>query len=291
MVSVWNYYKELKSIFLKKIKIPFIYILFLVDCFMLWKPEYISLINASAWVPDNLQKVLLTFFNFIYNHFLYLIIPLIIIIIIIGTIFEYTNFFRFLPKPVEMINGETKSWNPMSAIRKIIDFIFLLSTDYWIYWLTLNIFLNPHQFITNFMNTDNATNQLIKNKFLTADTLSIHYLLFFVNTAIAIVYVSKFIFEIRVPTNIYSIQHKNLDMYIEIASFEKNGTNTMILKPKYNKKVQYLLVHGDSRNYGISSKLHVGNKEIPYSKKSSKIINSSDNLSEIIYHFEYLKSK
>ena len=122
------------------------------------------------------------------------------------------------------------------------------------------------------MNTDNATNQLIKNQFLTADTLSIHYLLFFVNTAIAIVYVSKFIFEIRVSTNIYSIPHKNLDMYIEIVSFEKNGTNTMILKPKYNKKVQYLLVRGDSR-------------------KSSEIINSSDNLSEIIYHFEYLKSK
>lgn len=293
MLSIWQTYKELQNLIKEKIKFPFIYTIFLIDGFMLWKPKYVSLIHANKWIPDNIQRIFLTFFNYIYSHFLWLFISLFIIILIIYIIFSKTSFFDFLPEDVETTDGKTLMWNPVSAISRLINIFFLLVREYWIYWLTLNVFLNPHQFTTNFLNEDITANPLITSSYLTKSTLTITYVLFIVNMLITIVLILRSLFEIRVPTDRYFVLNNKLDMYMEIASFEKEVhgvyTKTMILKPKYEKKALYLLVNGDSDRY--KNTLVLDKTEIPYTKKSSKIINSSTNLSEIIYQFEELKSK
>jgi len=109
--------KQIRDYIDKNIKIPFPYILFIIDVFLLHNTRYIDLIGMENWLPNNIKNILLGFANGLYGKIFLIMIVLLIAVIILSLLASYTSVFRYiLPKDVEYTDDTTVSWNEYSAI-------------------------------------------------------------------------------------------------------------------------------------------------------------------------------
>jgi len=287
--------KQIKNYTDKHIKIPFPYILFIVDVFLLYNTRYIDLIGMANWLPNNIKNILLGVTNELYGKVFLIMSVLLIAVLILSLLASYTSVFRYiLPKDVEYIDDTTVSWNEYSAIRKVSGIIIRLGTTWWIYYFSINIFLNQHFHVETFFISKDVGEQLdnilVNSSYISAKNLEFMNTLYYLNIVITIVWIVKALFEIRIPSDKYSIKFKDLSHYIEINSFKstRNNNQIKILKTKYSKKEKYLIIEGDFESGSPFSNKNSDN--IPMHKRAYKILNLSENLSDIIYHFESLQN-
>lgn len=301
--SVIEQVKEAKKLAEETVNIPLTYVLFLVSCFLMWKPEYIELINVSKWVPNNIEKIILGILNLVYSHFISISVSIYLCLLLVMFLSEKTRFFnKILPKDVEYTNNTTVIWSEYNAIKRLILIFIRMITQFWVYYFMINILFNPYKFSENFFiikENFQYNNELVINNYLTEDTLAMMNILFIVNALCAVYFVLRALFEIRTTTNDFYLKSEDMNHFIKINSFieianTKEMYETSILKNRFRKKSEYLLVNVQLserklESFGYKREQEWVINEIPYGKRVFEIINSADNLSDIIYHFEALK--
>lgn len=274
----------------KHIKIPFIYILFLISIFLFFNTKFIDIINASEWVPSNIKDFLLSFVNLVYSQYDILIFLLLCIIIIVD-ILEKTNILqKILPKKVELINGTTVSWDVISAIKKLCSIGFQISTSGWIIYFFINVIFNEHNYVRNFFALEN--NISVDISYISKKNSEDMIGFFILNIIILLYHISKSLFEIKITSNIYYIKKDRIDMYHIINSFNYENTlkekfQIILIKEKYAKKPKFLLAKSQITRFTYDE----NNNNLKDVNCSYKIIDSSENLSDIIYQFDALKEQ
>lgn len=300
MKSLIENIKEAKKLSEGAIKIPIHYLIFIFTLLLVWQPDYVNLIAASSWVPENIKKILLNIVNLIYHNIVPIILVLVIIFIVLSILTFFTNIFdKIFPKDVTYTDNTQVSWNEYSAMNKIIRFFVNIMTVFWIYYFLINILFNPNNYVENFFKheSDLLENELITTGYMTNNDLELMKLLFWLNVIIAVFLVVRSLFEIRIPIDKYFIESDNIKFYIRLNSFQQKKSDgeeseVVILKDKYNNKPYFYLVNVQLSRQEMSvinDENKMLNRTLPYNKRTYKVINYSRNLDEIIYHFDFLK--
>lgn len=275
---------DLYEKFTKKNKLPIVNIIFVFDLFVLWKPQYTSLVSANSWVTKSIRSYIIKCVTIFNSYFIVFLITIILLFFAIILLCLWNPVLRLFPKNVEMSNETVIIWHPIIAFKRVLDLLLLTLSNIWIYWLTLNIILNPFDFTEEFYNLDNLNNKLVINHYITDNMLIVCYVLVFVNALITIFFLLKALFQNRVPTFNMRIESNELIVYTELNSFtySKNGkyNKKMILKKNVEKKTFYYIASGEGKD--ISQNNYIDDYEI---------LNQSENFAEIKYHFDTLKSE
>jgi len=291
--------KKTKELSENVINIPFHYIVFFFALFLMWQPQYVKLIDATSWVPENIKNIMLNVVNLVYFNIIPIFGTLVIILVVLSLLANSTNIFdKILPKDVDFNNNTTISWNQFSAINRVIGFSVNLATVFWIYYFLINILFNRYNYVENFLINDSNLfeNELITTGYMTSSNLEIMNLLFWLNIMVSVFLVVRSLFEIKIPTRKYYID--NISFYIQINSFhQKNGNGNkfqiLIVKDKYQNKPYFYLVSVvvvmQKREF-IDSDIRTTNVTVPLHQRVYKVLNYSRNLDEIIYHFDSLKN-
>ena len=291
--------QEIKKYTDKTIKIPFSYLIFGVSVLLLCNTKYIAYIDANEWLPLNIRNVVLGIVNMVYGNIGTILIVLGALFVALTLIARYTNIFSVvLPRDIEYIDGTTTSWNEYSATRRILGIILRLMTTWWVYYFLISILFNEHSYAKNFflLPQSKATyenwgpiNELIETNYISFWNLKIMNGLFGLNVVIAIAWILRALFEIKINTEISYIDRGKLNRYIVINDFEKDsGENSvMLLKTKNLRTEKYFLVEGKAESSIRYQSLNGGTSQ----KIVYNILDSSENLSDIRYHFDALREK
>lgn len=278
---------EIYDKFTKRMGLPIVNIIFVIDLLILWKPQYSSLISANNWLAKSIQTFIIKLVTVFNSYYLIFLISIFLFATIILLLHLWTPVFNLLPKYVEMTDDTVVAWNQVSAIRRLFSLLFMLLSNIWICWLTINIILNPFDFIKEFHNYVFVENKLLINHYMSFNMLYTSYLLILLNAFITIIWVLKALFQIRIPIFDKTIKSNDLILYTELNSFNYNENSlhnkTMILKKTIKKEEYYYIVSGHSNP---PKKLSYNNYIDKY-----EILNKSSNFTEIQYHFDTLKSK
>lgn len=299
MKSIIDSIKETKKLSEGIINISFHYVIFLITLFLVWQPNYVKLIAASSWVPENIEMFLLGIVNLIYQNIIPIYLTLAIILVILLLITKLTNIFdKILPEDMSYSNHMKISWNQYSAMNKIIRLIINLATVFWIYYFLINVFFNPNNYVENLFRNDSklAENELITTGYMTNIDLELMTLFLWLNIIITVYLVVRSLFEIKVPISNNIIKTENIKFYIELNSFQQKNRNDeeneiIILKDKYHNKPYFYLVNVQltrQEPVEVNDTIKKVNRVLPYHKRIYKVINYSRDLNEIIYHFNYL---
>ena len=294
MQNIISTYKEYKKFSDNSINISIHYIIFLISIFLVHNPSYINLINAESWVPINIQSILLGVFDLIYSNIYFVLIVLVTLFTLIY-LFDKINFFnKFLPNEENFTDGTKVSWNQISALNRIIRCGIILITTLWIYYFTINILFNFGNYVEKFYvaNTDD---------FIGTEQYSIHSLLmqcfYYLNVFLLIYFITRSLFQIKIPINKYILTNNDLSYYIKINHYScapstNKESRIIILKDKYMKKPNYYLVEEHTKRHNNININPTGRATTPLLSrphiKSYKVINVSKDLNEIIYHFDQL---
>lgn len=298
MKEVLQNIKQIEKWSERTVNIPFHYILFLIALFLMWKPNYIVMLDVKGWLPDPLYKFTLNFVNEIYSHLILIIIVLFILTIVLICLSEYTSIFnKLLPKDKKFTDNTILSWNQYSFIRKVMKLMINLLSIFWIYYFLINITFKDI-YASNFFNyVKPHENELITSGYITELNLSLMNMLFWLNIIVTIYLVIRALFQIRTPNHKLHIEYGDFDgklgnRYINlnmfVAKLDEKTTRIAILKDMHMRTPMFYLVkqqfyRDDFERMGVNSLLN--------NKKHYKIINTSANLDEIIYHFEFLKEE
>ncbi|WP_193065149.1 hypothetical protein [Oceanobacillus oncorhynchi] len=303
MQNLINQVKEVRDFSQKIVNIPFSYIIFLAATLLLWKPKYIEIIDASRWVPDDIRFIILDLFNSIYSNLWAIQIGLLIVLIILIVLSEKHIFEFILPKDIFYKDDTVDSWNEFTAIGRLIRIMISLVTTCWIYYFAFNILFNEHNFAQNFLLRDShkVNNELIDTKYLTLPFLEMMNGIFWLNILFAIYFIVRAIFVLRMPSNKDFLRTNEVLWYPRLNSFQHKNSmgelfETSIYKRKSKKSSEFLLVKAQCSKYGyhsngINKDKFLNVKKIPANNRSYKIINHSESLSEITYHFDSLKNE
>ncbi|QEA58262.1 hypothetical protein FGL74_00420 [Leuconostoc koreense] len=281
---------EIYDKFTKKMGIPIVNIvniIFVIDLLILWKPQYRSLLSVNSWPAKSIQSFIIKSITVFNSYYLFFLISIFLFATIILLLHFWTPVFNLLPEDVEMNDDTVVVWNQVTAFRRLLNLLFILLTSIWIYWLTINIILNPFDFIKEFHNYVFVENKLLINHYISLNMLHASHLLILLNAFITIIWVLKALFQIRIPIFDKTIKSSDLILYTELNSFNYNENSlhnqTMILKKTIKKEEHYYLVSGHSKPQ----------KRFFYNNYIDKyeILNKSLNFTEIQYHFDTLKSK
>lgn len=260
------------------------------------------MIDATSWVPENVKNIVLDLANSIYlNIGMIFLVLVVILIILLFLTSKSETFNKILPKEKNYIDNMTVSWNGYSGINRVVRIIVSLATVFWIYYFLINILFNEYNFVTNFIidkSNQLNQNQLIVSGYMTSKNLGIMNFLFYLNLFITVFFIIRSLFEIRLPTTKYSIKSDEIDSYIPLNSFQyqnysKETIEIILLKTKFKKKTEFLLINVQLTKRSFEDlnheNLYKDTVEIDDKKRIYKIMNYSNNLDEIIYHFDTLK--
>ncbi|MCJ1655206.1 hypothetical protein MT340_000210 [Staphylococcus sp. NRL 16/872] len=235
---------------------PFHYVIFglALVVYFLEIPIYKLVNNLDKGIVD---KILYAF-SLVYNHIILIFIIIIFVILMIYVIFDVFNVNRFVPSSTIYVDGSESSINYISAIKRLVNFMLLIITKYWIIYFIVNLIFHNDKLL------------------YLSDVSKVLYKIFlFLNICIFIGHILKSIFIIKIMADdsLRLINEKDLtDFYISI---NKNN-EYRIVKPKYRKTDNYIIIK-KSEDFSNSNEY--------------KVINKSKNLEEIIYHFNNLTSK
>lgn len=289
--SIIKNIKDIKKYTDERMKIPFMYIIFSITLFLFFNTDFIEMIDISSWFPNSIEKIILTFVNLLYSKYLIIIAILLIILIVIMFITEKDVFRKLLPKDISYTDSTTDSWNEYAAIRRVSSIIIDIYTNIWIIYFTINVLFNKYNYSKNFFLA--ANNPLIKNNYISENTLLIMNILLFLNIAVLIIFIIRSLFRINTQSNQFGIYEDDFYAYYQINDFihkTSSGSKykTIILKDKYAKTSSYYLVTAqinrstyNENNFKLEKYIH---------NPRYKIIDKSDSLNDIIYHFNTLKN-
>lgn len=176
--------------------IPFSYIIFLGATLLLFRPQYIEVLDVSGWAPDSIRMIILDLVNFIYSNIWTVFLALIIVFIFLVLLTELNIITKILPKKIYYKNKTEESLNPYSAIRRILHMLISLITTCWIYYFTFNILFNEHNFAQNFLlhSPVGVDNELLVSGYLTENNLGLMKVLFWLNIIVAMYFLVRSLF-------------------------------------------------------------------------------------------------
>ncbi|WP_438830992.1 hypothetical protein [Streptococcus pluranimalium] len=294
IVASWE---KLKKVTEEYIRIPMLYILFIaLNIFIyLEKGHKISSLLTSNFVLKNLFDLVLGSLSMIYGNYLNIVLFLFIVVGLVLLLFEKTSLFDLLPEDVEYTNGYTESWNPISAAKRLFSLILNLSTNLFIIYISILFIIDPDKFFIE--------NNFIVIKKVMGET-SINFL-WYLNYIIVIFMIHRSLFVIKYKADKHYLKLSG-SRYSVISSFnvsnEWKTICTMIVKDTYNFK-QYYLLEGETHrreqkemkvpSFGKSHEKQVywEKVEIPIAKRSYKILDKSENLSDIVYYYDEFKKR
>lgn len=294
--------KEVDKLSKNTINIPITYTIFIIECFFLWKPEFLSLLKIADIIPKNVQLFLLEISYLIYNNIIFIIAFLIILIVIINSLWLKTRLSIYINKIYE--ENDEVSWNFYSGIRRLLDLIVKLFTSCFIYYLLINILFNNKE-ITLILSTPIWYLENLDLYYFNSEIILLVYILFIVNIIYTIFLIIKSLFELKSDLDKWKIDGDEIFLYIVIDSFEFTNSSgeklkIVILKDKYRKESLFYLAEvqlskrifiPEKENYFNDRVIesHFSIEEISINEQMYKIIDSSKKLSEIIYTFDFYK--
>ncbi|MBM7643339.1 hypothetical protein [Streptococcus loxodontisalivarius] len=294
IISSWS---KLKKITEEYTKLPIIYILFVFLNLLVYldKGTEISRFLTTNLVLKKLIGLLLEILSIVYDNILVIYTVLFIVILVILLLFEKTPIFNSLPEDIEYISGYIESWNPVSAAKRLFSLIVNLSTNLFVVYIFTIFIIKPDKFF-------------IENNFVVIKEIT-------EETVINFLWYLNYIFLIyMVLRSLFVIKYKGDNSYLKLDSFRYNEISSfnvsnewetnciMIVKDTYNFK-QYYLLEGQTHrqvwkersisHFGVSKEqeFYWQKEAIPISKRSYKILDKSENLSDIVYYYKELKKR
>ncbi len=280
-----QFIQETYNNFRKKTGIPIVFILFMFDLIIILEKQHNLLAFTDSWISKSIRNSIIAWLSLFNSYYLFSLIVIGVLLLIIAALYTWTHVFSFLPNDVEMSDETVVNWNPISAIRRLCELLILLVTNIWIYWLTINVLLNPYDFINEIFNIDMSKNNLIFNHYLTSTMLSVCWVFIYCNAFLIIMWMFKKLFRNSIPTSQSYIESQYLNLYTRINLFThyENGVFNEVLMLKKNVKNKDVF-------YIVSGHYEDENNPFRHYVIRYEILNRSQSFAEIKYHFEILKS-
>ncbi|MEJ6348462.1 hypothetical protein R4Y45_04370 [Holzapfeliella sp. He02] len=256
-------YQTIFNEFIKKVKLPVTYILFLVICFMMYYPEHSFSSVDSNTSTLKLINLLFAIFSIVYGNLWITLGTMITAEIAIYLLFRFDFFNREIFQNKSYTgDGLIEEWNAVSAKNRIGNIISKICLQYYVYYLLLYGLKN------NFYS--------LRDKVLSDYIIQF---LFLINIVYFMYLIIKILFIIRIPSSqSYSSTYAFESEYLII---NKNSDSSVLLcKSKFTNL--YVLVDKEV-------KVHTPDNGPINQSSTYKIIDSSNNLSDIVYHFDCKK--
>lgn len=268
--DIINSYDKLKEYIDLNIKIPVIYTFFIIDILFIYFDFNIS--KYFTWLPSEIEKFVLAVGTLIYNNYFLIFVGITVIILIINILGTSFNFPQ--KNEVEFIDGTIESMNFMSAQRRLSNLIELLSTKVWILYTTFRLLVGKDlSFLMKFKPTE----------------IKIDDFLYVLNVFILIFLIIRNLYKIKLPNDYNIIETAHLGTrYIILNQKTVDNADYMIVKDKYLKKKKYFLVSTDNNEQAF---IYMAMKGHSFKKRPKyyDVINRSEDISEIDYHFKNLR--
>jgi len=267
-----------------KLSISITNIIFIFNCFFIWKSEYLGVLNLKRYIPSGISDVISNMSYLLYDNLLRIFIVIGLLIISIAILVDKTHIFF-------KKNTDDITLNPYLAILRLINIACYLAGPLFVYFMSINLILNEKETINFF---------LLKTEYFKKSGIGILHLLFVLNIfyTLYITFRSLFISKGTDLIKFY-ISGENLPLYVEFNSFVVFKSDckikTMILKEKYKKNPIFYLVEGaidrtENVIDDIFNEERTSVVKIPLARQTFLIIDSSNDLFEIDYLFNKLKS-
>lgn len=297
MENVVDSWSKLKKVTEEYTRIPINYILFIVLNLLIYldKDQLLSDLVISNSVLKNIFILLLEILSIFYDRILTIYIFVIIVMVLILFLFEKTPVFNLLPKDIEYVNGYTESWNPVSAVNRLFNLLIKLSTSWYVVYVFILFIIKPGNFS-------------IENNYVLIRKVSEESLINFlwnINYLVLCLIVVQSLFVIKYKDIESHLKFSNL-RYNVVSEFDSSNDDEtikyLIVKDTYNFKQYYLLkCETHKRELKKIKDLSFNGQEvtrtywekgvIPISKRNYKILDKSENLSDLIYYYEELKKQ
>lgn len=297
MENVVDSWSKLKKVTEEYTRIPINYILFIVLNLLIYldKDQLLSDLVISNSVLKNIFILLLEILSIFYDRILTIYIFVIIVMVLILFLFEKTPVFNLLPKDIEYVNGYTESWNPVSAVNRLFNLLIKLSTSWYVVYVFILFIIKPGNFS-------------IENNYVLIRKVSEESL---INFLWNINYLALCLIVVR---SLFVIKYKDIESHLKFSNLRYNVVSEfdssnddetikyLIVKDTYNFKQYYLLkCETHKRELKKIKDLSFNGQEvtrtywekgvIPISKRNYKILDKSENLSDLIYYYEELKKQ
>ncbi|QLB51254.1 hypothetical protein FFV08_00275 [Streptococcus sanguinis] len=297
MENVVDSWSKLKKVTEEYTRIPINYILFIVLNVLIYlnKDQLLSDLVISNSVLKNIFILLLEILSIFYDRILTIYIFVIIVMVLILFLFEKTPVFNLLPKDIEYVNGYTESWNPVSAVNRLFNLLIKLSTSWYVVYVFILFIIKPGNFS-------------IENNYVLIRKVSEESLINFlwnINYLVLCLIVVRSLFVIKYKDIESHLKFSNL-RYNVVSEFDSSNDDEtikyLIVKDTYNFKQYYLLkcethkrelkkIKDLSFNGQEVTRTYWEKGAIPISKRNYKILDKSENLSDLIYYYEELKKQ
>jgi len=147
--------KEITGLFVDKFKkLPqrsFSYIVFMLALLEYFFSDRLNSIKLGHFIPNEISKMILQVFDFFYSPpLMYVIVFGLFVVLFVLILISKTVFFRYLPGEKALNNGNTESWNYMTAIKRTVNILLDYLTVYWQWFFIFNVFFNWNNFINDF---------------------------------------------------------------------------------------------------------------------------------------------
>ncbi|PTM21969.1 hypothetical protein DA798_08145 [Lactobacillus sp. PFC-70] len=221
MSIVTNVWTSIKKEITDFLEMPISYAVFAVALVVFVFQKQMPDVKFNGFISRPIQKMIFQFTEFFYQETHFFIICLVLIGIAAILLFlDKTVIYTYLPKPSEMTNGTTISWNYVKAVTQLFHVLLKFITIYWVWYFILHIGLN---------NSGGLYNSSV---FIPLLIINIGELMFNVFAAI---------FKMSNNTQYDLIPFKDLDNFTCLSSYESEEKRICIFKPKYINKVTYVL--------------------------------------------------
>lgn len=297
MENVVDSWSKLKKVTEEYTRIPINYILFIVLNMLIYldKGQLLSDLVISNSVLKNIFVLLLEILSIFYDRILTIYIFVVIVMVLILLLFEKTPVFNLLPKDIEYVNGYTESWNPVSAVNRLFNLLINLSTSWYVVYVFILFIIKPGNFS-------------IENSYVIIRKVSEESLINFlwnINYLVLCLIVVRSLFVIKYKDIESHLKFSNL-RYNVVSEFDSSNDNEttkyLIAKDTYNFKQYYLLkcethrrelkeIRDLSFNGQEETRTYWEKEVIPISKRNYKILDKSENLSDLTYYYEELKKQ
>jgi len=286
--------KEITGLFVDKFKkLPqrsFSYIVFMLALLEYFFSDRLNSIKLGHFIPNEISKMILQVFDFFYSPpLMYVIVFGLFVVLFVLILISKTVFFRYLPGEKALNNGNTESWNYMTAIKRTVNILLDYLTVYWQWFFIFNVFFNWNNFINDFWvlwSKEASTSVPIYYSYLN--------LLLIFNVILLFRFLLKMLFNNTLKTMPDSIDLDDMNMYTCLTAANilgKNGKDDAVVgifKSKHLKKDEYYLV---VRETPILKSAHSGNYDPlnNFQSKYFRVESMSFKLEDIRMQFDAIK--
>ncbi|AYE39055.2 hypothetical protein D1B17_10610 [Companilactobacillus zhachilii] len=230
------------------------------------------------------RKAFFQILDFIYTpDIFWKVVITLLVICIIMYLLIHTKVYDLLPNPIELTSGKTKSWNYISAIRRLSRILLDYLTIWWRWYFVLNVMFNRRISIQKWI--------VHVNKITSFETgfKGTMTLLIILNICLLVCFTISKLFSNTTETIRVGIDEDELSMFVCLDSFELDDKAIFIFKSRYLVNCKYYLA---IKQIDIVESIHSANYS-PDTRisKSYSVENESLNLDDIKLQFESIKNR